>query len=104
MPYATRFLAVLTLGALLLMALVWSGLHMDGGRHQERLVLQKQLVTRLGLTDLCLFTEAPYTRHLSLATTALPFQDHPLAAAHFPTGSLVSPPARFFTAAGENTP
>ena len=36
------------------------------------------LVRRLGLTDLCLSTEANYTRHLSLADFHTAFQDHPL--------------------------
>jgi hypothetical protein len=45
------------------------------------------------LTDLALFTEARYTRHLSQADYHTPFQDHPLALEHFPSGSLVMPPA-----------
>jgi hypothetical protein len=51
-----------------------------------------QLVGRLTITDLCLFTEARYTRHPSMADLHAPFQDHPLAMDHFPSGSLVSPP------------
>ena len=52
------------------------------------------LVQRLGLTDLCLFTEASYTRHLSLADFHTAFQDSPMALEHFPSGSLViRPPA-----------
>lgn len=50
------------------------------------------LVRELHLTDLCLFTEARYTRHLSQADWQTPFQDHPAALEHFPSGSLVSPP------------
>jgi hypothetical protein len=50
------------------------------------------LVRELGLTDLCLFTEARYTRHLSQADIHTPFQDHPAALEHFPSGSLLSPP------------
>ena len=46
----------------------------------------------LQLTDLCLFTEARYTRNPSLADFHAAFQDHPLALEHFPSGSLVSPP------------
>ncbi|MCK7500019.1 MAG: hypothetical protein MZW92_64010 [Comamonadaceae bacterium] len=45
------------------------------------------------LTDLCLFTEARYTRHPSQADLHSAFQDHPLALEHFPTGSLIVPPA-----------
>jgi hypothetical protein len=51
-----------------------------------------QLAGSLQLTDLCLFTEARYTRHPSMADIFSPFQDHPLALEHFPSGSLVTPP------------
>jgi hypothetical protein len=51
------------------------------------------LVERLGLTDLVLFTEARYTRHPSQADLQSAFQDHPGALEHFPTGSLLPPPA-----------
>ena len=50
------------------------------------------LVRRLGLTDLCLSTEANYTRHLSLADLHTAFQDHPMALEHFPSGALFGPP------------
>lgn len=51
------------------------------------------LAGRLGLTDLCLFTEASYTRHLSQADVHTPFQNGPVSLEHFPSGSLVMPPA-----------
>jgi len=51
-----------------------------------------EMVDRLQLTDLCLFTEASYTRHLSQADWNTPFQDHPASLEHFPSGSLVLPP------------
>ena len=38
--------------------------------------------TRLGLTDLALFTEARYTRHPSQADLQSAFQDHPVALEH----------------------
>jgi hypothetical protein len=50
------------------------------------------LVRRLGLTDLALFGEARYTRHPSQADRFAPFQDHPSAREHFPSGALVPPP------------
>lgn len=50
------------------------------------------LVRRLGLTDLCLFTEARYTRHPSQADVFTPFQEHPASLEHFPSGSLAAPP------------
>jgi hypothetical protein len=51
------------------------------------------MVKYLQLTDLCLFTEARYTRHLSQSDLHSPFQDHPGGLDHFPSGSLVAPPA-----------
>lgn len=52
----------------------------------------RRLVDDLGLTDLSLFTEARYTRHLSQADRHTAFQDHPLAFEHFPSGALLGPP------------
>jgi hypothetical protein len=50
------------------------------------------LVQRLELTDLCLFTDAQYTRHPAVAVLNTPFQDYPLSFEHFPSGSLSGPP------------
>jgi hypothetical protein len=52
---------------------------------------QRTLVRELGLSDLALFTEARYTRHPTQADRHTPFQDHPTALEHFPTGSLLPP-------------
>jgi len=60
--------------------------------HRSALEESRQLVRSLGLTDLCLFTEARYTRHLSQSDLNAPFQDHPFAFEHYPSGSLVDPP------------
>lgn len=51
-----------------------------------------EMVRRLELTDLCLFTEARYTRHPTQADMHSPFQDHPMSLEHFPSGSLLGPP------------
>lgn len=67
----------------------------------DTLAANERLVAQLGLTDLCLFTEARYTRHPSQADLQSAFQDHPLAFEHFPSGSLLPPP-RNLTAAYEN--
>lgn len=56
------------------------------------LQLRARLVRELGLTDLALFTEARYIRHLSQADLHTPFQDHPMALEHFPSGSIQPPP------------
>jgi hypothetical protein len=50
------------------------------------------VVKNLGLTDLCLSTEARYTRHLSQSDWHAAFQTHPLALDHFPSGSVLGPP------------
>jgi hypothetical protein len=51
-----------------------------------------ELAKRLELTDLCLSTEASYTRHLTQADLNTPFQDSPLSLEHFPSGSILMPP------------
>jgi len=60
--------------------------------YQEALGQRQLLIRELELTDLCLFTEATYTRHLSQADRHAAFQDHPLAFEHFPSGGMVLPP------------
>ena len=57
-----------------------------------QLTEKRSIVRDYGLTDLCLFTEARYTRHPSLTDQHSPFQDGPLSFEHFPSGSLVDPP------------
>ena len=53
-----------------------------------------EMVERFELTDLCLFTEASYTRHLTQADLHTPFQDSPGSLEHFPSGSIVRPPMK----------
>ena len=59
---------------------------------EMRTASNRELVRRLKLSDLCLFTEARYTRHPAMADHHAAFQDHPMALEHFPSGSLVTPP------------
>lgn len=82
----------LNLALLLLLAV-----HARRGEHAAAasLAVNAGLVKEFMLTDLCLFTEARYTRHPSMADVHAPFQDHPGALDHFPSGSLVSPPCFF---------
>jgi len=61
---------------------------------QAALQEKAEMVKRLTLTDLCLFPEARYTRHLSQADMNSAFQDHPLSLEHFPSGSFTQPPKR----------
>ncbi len=53
---------------------------------------KNRMVSALKLTDLCLFTEARYTRHPSMADRNTAFQDYPFSFEHFPSGSLVPVP------------
>jgi len=62
-----------------------------GGSNADA-AMQAQVVA-WGLTDLALFTEARYTRHQ--ADRFAPFQDHPGALEHFPSGALARPPAHW---------
>jgi len=55
--------------------------------------VRAELAAKLQLTDLALFTEARYTRHPSQADLHSAAQDHPLSLEHFPSGSLMPPPA-----------
>ena len=57
---------------------------------------KREIVKALGLTDLCLFTEARYTRHPAAADRFTPFQDHPLSLEHFPSASILLPPPHLF--------
>ncbi len=60
-------------------------------RQSPELQENARLVRTLELTDLCLFTEARYTRNPSQADFYAPFQDHPCSLEHFPSGSLIMP-------------
>jgi hypothetical protein len=61
------------------------------------LMKNAEMTKRLELTDLALFTEARYTRHLSQADLNTPFQDYPMSFEHFPSGSVVRPPAHLIS-------
>jgi hypothetical protein len=77
--------------ALLLLMFVHASLKQNS---EANFIKEKgEMVKRLGLTDLCLFTEASYTRHLSQADLHTPFQDSPMSLEHFPSGSVAGPPS-----------
>ena len=85
------FLTSLAAGVLLL------GLMFVDAAISQRLDLdllreRREVVKALTLTDLCLFTEARYTRHPSLADVHTPFQDHPMSLEHFPSGAVMAVP------------
>lgn len=75
-----------------LFTLTWFDAWFEVRESAEALERHVRIVSDYGLTDLSLFTEARYTRHLSQADLHSAFQDHPHALEHFPSGSLVQPP------------
>lgn len=66
--------------------------HLDRKFVQER----REIVRALTLTDLCLFTEASYTRHPSMTDLNTPFKDHPLSLEHFPSGAIMPVPPHLY--------
>lgn len=67
---------------------------------REMLERMKTMVREYGLTDLCLVTEARYTRHPSMADFHSAFQDHPCALDIFPSGSVIPVPPHLRTRPG----
>jgi hypothetical protein len=85
------FFIVVALGAAAFGLMIAHAHHRNG--NAERSLKEKaMLVQRLGLTDLCLFTDARYARHPSMADLHTPFQDSPMAVEHFPSGTVILPP------------
>jgi hypothetical protein len=92
MRKSTLFLLFLAASiGLLVVMLAHAAVQVQAGA--KSLQANADLVGKLDLTDLCLFTEASYTRHLSQADVHTPFQNGPMSLEHFPSGSLATPPA-----------
>jgi len=92
-PRYSDFFFLFFLAGILLVGLMFLDTAISGRIDRPLREERRQLVGALSLTDLCLFTEARYTRHPGMADLQTPFQDHPLALEHFPSGSLVAVPA-----------
>lgn len=75
-----------------LAGLMFTHAHFRKRADMPALLQKKEMVKQLELTDLCLFTDARYTRHPSMADLNTPFQDYPLSFEHFPSASLIPPP------------
>jgi hypothetical protein len=73
-------------------ALIFVDAHLTKKRGLPAFRERVEMVRTLELTDLCLFTDARYSRHPSMADLHTPFQDHPMSFEHFPSGTLVTPP------------
>jgi hypothetical protein len=87
---ADKFLLFL-LGNLLLLGLIFVHAAIWTDANLPRLHEKIKIIKYLGITDLCLSTEASYTRHPSQSDWHSPFQSHPLALEYFPTGTIVTP-------------
>ena len=87
---ADKFLLFVLLN-LLLFALMFVHATILTERNIPCIQNEAKIIKYLGLTDLCLSTEAAYTRNPSQSDWHAPFQSHPLALEHFPTGAIVLP-------------
>ena len=80
---------------LLIICLADLGLVLHGAARrrddQAAVGARRIVVSALGLTDLCVATEARYTRHPAVSDPLVPFMDHPGAIEHFPSGSFWAP-------------
>lgn len=85
------FLTFLGVGVLLI-SLMFVDAAVSQRLDRESVRERREIVRVLTLTDLCLFTEARYTRHPSMADLHTPFQDHPLSFEHFPSGAIMPLP------------
>ena len=85
------FFIVVALGAAAF-GLMIAHAHHRNGNAGPGLKEKAMLVERLELTDLCLFTDARYARHPSMADLHTAFQDSPMSVEHFPSGTLILPP------------
>lgn len=61
-------------------------------RREENRIIFDITTSGLGLTDLCIATEARYTRHPAVSDMASAFMDHPGALEHFPSGTFWAVP------------
>lgn len=90
MRRSKQFLLFTAASLTIFLLLPLHALHLQQHSASE-LKLQAAQLRSLQVTDLCLTTEARYTRHPAMADRHAPFQEHPLALEHFPSGSLILP-------------
>ena len=89
----SRLFLLFLAACVVLLALMFAHASFQVRTGAASLQARAEFAGQLGLTDLCLFTEASYTRHLSQADLHTPFQNDPVSLEHFPSGSLAMPPA-----------
>ena len=80
------------ISGLVLLGLMFAHASIQQKADEPFLSEKSEMVKRLGLTDLCLFTDARYTRHPTMADVHTPFQDYPTSLEHFPSASILSLP------------
>lgn len=85
------FFTFLLSACLLLGLLLLDGSKSTAEALNEQFPAKRQLVKKLGLTDLAIWSEARYTRHPSQADLFTAFQEYPGAFDHFPAGSIITP-------------
>lgn len=85
------FLAVVVIECLVLFGLYVHGSTVEKAGLEGPLQAKRVMVTRLGLTDFAIWTEARYTRHPSQTDFFSAFQDFPGSFDHFPAGSIIAP-------------
>ncbi|MBI4793204.1 MAG: hypothetical protein HY789_10910 [Deltaproteobacteria bacterium] len=88
-PSSYLFIIFLLIGAV--DACLLANRQMTGQARAAGVARQQTAVAGLGLTDLCVATEARYTRHPAASDSVAPFMDHPGAIEHFPSGSFWRP-------------
>ena len=98
---ARVFLAITVIQMIVLAGLFTWSMSVARERTVEEIPQKQELVQRLELTDLAIWTEARYTRHPSQADFFAPFQDGPSSLEHFPAGSVVAAPDRSWVAAAD---
>jgi len=85
------FIAIIVIECFALLTLYVHGSAVQQSNRTAGLQAKKELVTRLGLTDFAIWTEARYTRHPSQTDFFSAFQDFPGSLDHFPAGSIIAP-------------
>jgi hypothetical protein len=90
-----HFLAVLLLAVAVVHGALYLQARQKKGEQRRQAATWDIVTSALGLTDLCVATEARYTRHPAVTDPVAPFMDHPGAIEHFPTGSFWACPDLF---------
>ena len=98
---ARAFVAVTVIQVIVLAGLFTWARSQARVRTTEEIPRKRELVHRLELTDLAIWTEARYTRHPSQADFFAPFQDGPSSLELFPAGSVVAAPESTQSAAAD---